>query len=58
MIDEATRHLIDKRLLEKLPQAGIARMVEVSEVWLQQYVNQKYARVEHQVKVNAQKKGA
>ena len=57
IIDEATKHLIDNLLLEKIPLAGIARVAEVSEVWLQQYVNAKYAQVERQVQVRAQKKG-
>ena len=57
IIDAATKRLIDKLLLEKIPQAGIARVTEVSEVWLQQYVNEKYQRVERQVEVGAQKKG-
>lgn len=57
-IGEDTKRLIDKLLLEKIPLAGIARVAEVSEVWLQQYVNVKYAQVERQVKVSAQKKGA
>ena len=57
-IGEATKRLIDKLLLEKIPLAGIARVAEVSEVWLQQYVNVKYAQVERQVRVSAQKKGA
>jgi len=48
IIDEATKHLIDKLLLEKIPLAGIARVAEVSEVWLQQYVNTKYQQVERQ----------
>ena len=56
-IAEATKHLIDKLLLEKIPLAGIPRVVEVSEVWLQQYVNAKYAQVERHVKVSAKKKG-
>lgn len=58
IIDEATKHLIDKLLLEKIPLAGIASVAEVSEVWLQQYVNAKYQRVESQVRVSPQKKGA
>ncbi|MEM1308130.1 MAG: hypothetical protein AAGF98_01290 [Cyanobacteria bacterium P01_H01_bin.153] len=58
IIDEATKHLIDKLLLEKIPLAGIARVAEVSEVWLQQYVNTKYQQVERQVRVSPQKKGA
>ena len=57
-IDDATKHWIDKLLLETIPLAGIARVTEVSEVWLQQYVNVKYDQVERQVKVSAQKKGA
>jgi hypothetical protein len=34
IIDEATKRLIDKLLLEKLPLAEIARVAEVSEVCL------------------------
>ena len=56
-IDDATKLLIDKLLLEKLPLAGIARVVDVSEPWLQQYVNAKYASVPHHAKVKAKKKG-
>jgi hypothetical protein len=47
--------LIDKLLLEKIPLAGIARVAEVSEVWLQQYVNAKYQQVERRVRVSPQK---
>lgn len=57
-IGEDTKRLIDKLLLEKIPMAGIARVAEVSEVWLQHYVNARYAQVERQVTVSAQKKGA
>ena len=58
IIDEATKHLIDKLLLEQIPLAGMACVAEVSEVWLQQYVNTKYQQVERQVRVSPQKKGA
>jgi len=58
IIDEATKRLIDKLLLEKLPLAGIARVAEVSEVWLQQYVNTQYQQVERDGRVSPQKKGA
>ena len=34
-INGATKTLIDKLLLEKMPLAGIARVVDVSEPWLQ-----------------------
>ncbi len=40
-ISDATKALIDKLLLEKLPLAGIARVTGVSERWLQYYVNAK-----------------
>ena len=39
----------------KIPLAGIARVVGVSEVWLQKYVNQKYQAVAHKVEI--EKKG-
>ena len=55
-VTQETKALIDKLLLEKLPLAGIARVTEVSETWLQSYVNQKYARVPKQVEVQAKKK--
>ena len=50
-IGEETKAMIDRLLLEKLPLAGIARAVQVSETWLQAYVNDKYAKVERQVNV-------
>jgi len=49
--------LLDKLLLEKIPLAGIARVAEVSEPWLQGYVNEKYASVPREVTVSAKKKG-
>jgi transposase-like protein len=58
IIDEDTKTLIDKLLLEKIPLAGIARVVGVSEPWLQSYVNQKYQTVPRQVTVRAKKKDA
>ena len=45
VIDQATRELIDRLLLERISLAGIARAVQVSEQWLQTYVNEKYAQV-------------
>ena len=57
VISDNTKRLIDKLLLEKLPLAGIARVAEVSEPWLQHYVNQKYEHVERRAKVSPQKKG-
>jgi transposase-like protein len=58
IIDEATKTLIDKLLLEKIPLAGIARVVGVSEPWLQSYVNEKYQNVPRQVSVSPKKRGA
>jgi transposase-like protein len=50
-ISQETKALVDKLLLEKIPLAGIARVVGVSEVWLQKYVNQKYQAVAHKVEI-------
>ena len=56
-ISDATKRLIDKLLLEKIPLAGIARVAEVSESWLQEYVNQKYEGTPRRVTVGVKKKG-
>jgi len=48
--------LIDKLLLEKIPLAGMARVCNVSETWLQDYVNRKYEAIPQQVNVSAKKK--
>jgi len=58
IIDPATKILIDKLLLERISLAGIARVVGVSEPWLQSYVNAKYQNVPFQVKVQAKKRDA
>ena len=58
VISDETKALIDKLLLEKIPLAGIARVTNVSEVWLQGYVNEKYASVPREVNVRAKKRGA
>ena len=50
-ISQETKALIDRLLLERLSLAGIARVTGVSERWLQAYVNEKYARMPHQVEV-------
>ena len=55
-IDQPTKDLIDKLLLEKIPLAGIARVCDVSESWLQDYVNQKYAAVPKRVEVSLKKR--
>jgi len=56
-ISEEKKALIDRLLLERISLAGIARVVQVSERWLQSYVNQKYAEQPRQVQVRPKKKG-
>jgi hypothetical protein len=58
MIDAATRELIDRLLLERISLAGIARAVRVSEQWLQDYVNRKYAEVPRVIQVSPKKKAS
>jgi transposase-like protein len=58
VVDSATRELIDRLLLERISLAGIARATQVSEQWLQTYVNEKYAQVPRQVQVAPKKRGA
>jgi hypothetical protein len=55
-VSDETKTLIDKLLLEKIALAGIARVTGVSTVWLQHYVNAKYATVPQQVQVASKKK--
>ncbi len=55
-IPQHKKDLVDKLLLERIPLAGIARVVEVSESWLQGYVNQKYEEVPRQVDVQKKTK--
>ena len=55
VIDQATRELIDRLLLERISLAGIARAAQVSEQWLQTYVNEKYAKVSRSVQFNPKK---
>lgn len=56
-ISDETKALIDKLLLEKIPLSGIARVVGVSEKWLQDYVNQKYSEVKQEIDIPNKKKG-
>lgn len=56
MISEETKGIIDRLLLEKLSLAGIARALQISELWLQQYVNQKYKQVDREVQVHPKPK--
>jgi IS1 family transposase/transposase-like protein len=49
--------LIDRLLLEKIPLAGIARVMQVSEDWLQRYVNRCYQLLPQRVRVQPKPKG-
>ena len=50
------RAIIDRLLLEKIPLAAIARAMQVSEQWLQTYVNAKYASLQQKVQVTPKPK--
>ena len=56
-IPPETWALVDKLLLERVPLAGIARVCDLSERWLQMYVNEKYAAVPQQVEREGKKRG-
>jgi transposase-like protein len=56
IISQKTKNLIDKLLLEKIPLAGIARVTEVSEPWLQNYVNAKDESIPQKVQIRTKKK--
>lgn len=56
-ISEEKKELIDKLLLEKIPLAGIARVVDISEYWLQKYVNEKYDSISQVIDITIKKKG-
>ena len=55
--DKDTFSLVELLLLEKIPLAGIARVTRVSGSWLQEYVNQAYAKVERTASVMPKAKG-
>ena len=49
VIEQETRELMDRLLLERISLAGIARSLPISQQWLQPYVNEKYAGVPQSV---------
>lgn len=51
IISSATKQAIDRLLLERISLQGIARVTQVSWSWLQNYVNQRLALIQRQVKV-------
>lgn len=56
-ISPSTLDYIHKMLLEKIPLAGISRVTDVSEKWLQDYVNSLYTKVPHQLEVTSKPPG-
>lgn len=54
-IPQATWDIVDKMLLEKIPIAGISRVTNISEPWLQRYVNQKYENTVKEFETNKKK---
>jgi len=56
-ISDEKKELIDRLLLERISLAGIARVVGVSESWLQNYVNEKYAQTPREVVIRKKSKG-
>jgi transposase-like protein len=57
-ISQDKKDLVDKLLLERIPLAGIARVIGVSERWLQSYVNRKYQEVPRKVDVKKNQRQA
>lgn len=57
VINTETKELIAQLLLEKILLAGITRVAQVSETWLQKYVNDKYTHISQQINVSAKPKG-
>ncbi|CAK0765340.1 InsA N-terminal domain-containing protein [Gammaproteobacteria bacterium] len=55
-ISDEKKELIDRLLLERIPLAGIARVVGVSESWLQNYVNEKYAQTPRRIIIKKKSK--
>ncbi|CAN2040633.1 hypothetical protein GMMP15_1930002 [Candidatus Magnetomoraceae bacterium gMMP-15] len=56
-ISPETKDIIDRLLLERISLAGIAKFVEVSERWLQNYVNKKYDSTPKKVDIKKKLKG-
>lgn len=57
IIDQDTRDLIDRLLLERISMAGIARSAQVSEQWLQTYVNTKSENTKREAEPRPKKRG-
>ncbi|WP_207683628.1 IS1 family transposase [Desulfonema magnum] len=57
IISQETEDVIDRLLRERIPLAGIARAVGVSERWLHNYVNEKYKNIPKKADVKKKSKG-
>jgi len=57
VISDEKKKLIDDMLLERISLAGIARVLNISERWIQDYVNKKYDETPREVKVIKKSKG-
>jgi hypothetical protein len=55
VISDEIKGIIDRLLHERISLAGIARAVQVSDSWLQAYVNEKYRHVPREVRVRSKK---
>ena len=56
-ISSEKKNLIDLLLLERIAKKRIARIAKVSQTWLQDYVNKKYAETPRKIKVSGKPKG-
>ena len=56
LISDETKGIVERLLLEKISLAGIARALQISELWLQQYVNQKSKTMVQEVQVRPKPK--
>jgi insertion element IS1 protein InsB len=55
-IDPDRTAMIDRLLLEKIPLGGIARVMQISEAWLQRYVNCCYQLLPQRAQVQPKSK--
>ena len=57
IISQETEDITDNLLLEKISLAGIARVTDISEKWLREYVNKKFDEVPKKIEVTEKRKG-
>ena len=57
VIPPDTKAILDRLLLERVPLAGIVRVLQVSAPWLQRYVNQVYKQVSRRLNVSPKPQG-